>query len=46
MDLLNNGAQINTITLSFVEEHFLNVGPLTDLGGRCVTCVGLGNALT
>ena len=46
MALLNNGMQINTITPSFVEGHSLNVGPLTDLAGRQVTCVGLGNALT
>ena len=46
MALLNNGAQINMITQSFVEEHSLDVGSLTDLVGRCVTCVGLGNALT
>ena len=46
MTLLDNGVQINMITPSFVEEHSLNVGPLTDLVGRWVTCVGLGNALT
>ena len=46
MALLDNGAQINMVTLSFVEEHFLDVGPLTDLMARWVTCVGLGNALT
>ena len=46
MALLDNGVQINTITPSFIEEHSLNAGPLTDLVGRCVACVGLGNALT
>ena len=46
MALLDNGAQINTITPCFVEEHSLNVGLLTDLVGRCVICLGLGNALT
>ena len=46
MALLNNGVQINTITSSFIEEHSLNVGPLTDLVGRWVACVGIGNALT
>ena len=46
MALLDNGVQINTITLSFVEEHSLTVGPLTDLAGTQVACVGLGNALT
>ena len=44
MALLNNGVQINTITLSFV-EHSLDVGPLSDLVGGCITCVGLGNVL-
>ena len=42
----DNGAQINNITPSFIEDHSLNVGPLTDYVGRHVTCVGLGNALT
>ena len=46
MALLDNGAQINTIMPSFVEECSLNVGPLSDLVGRQVTCVGLGNVLT
>ena len=46
MALLDNGVQINTITPSFVEEHSLDVGPLTDLVGRQVACVGLGNVLT
>ena len=40
MALLDNGAQINMVTLSFVEEHSLEVGPLTDLMAGCVTCVG------
>ena len=34
MALLNNGVQINMVTLSFAEEHSLDVGPLTDLIGR------------
>ena len=33
MALLNNGVQINMITPSFVEEHSLKLGPLTDLVG-------------
>ena len=33
MALLDNGVQINTITPHFVEEHSLNVGPLSDLVG-------------
>ena len=46
MALLNNGVQLNTIMPSFVKEHSLNIGPLSDLVGRRVTCVGLGNVLT
>ena len=46
MVLLDNGAQINTIMPGFVENHSLDVGPLSDLVGRQVTCIGLGNALT
>ena len=44
--LLGHGTQINTITPNFVKSHSLEVGPLSDLGGRQVACVGLGNALT
>ena len=46
MTLFNSGVQINTITLGFIEECSLDVGPLTDLVGGRVACVGLGNALT
>ena len=46
MALLDNDTQINTIMLGFVENHSLDVGPLSDLVGRSVACVGLGNALT
>ena len=46
MALLGNGAQINAITLSFAEEHSLDLGPLTNLVGGWVSCVGLGNVLT
>ena len=46
MTLLDNGTQINTITPEFVESHSLDVGPLSDLVGRWVTCVRLGNVLT
>ena len=46
MALLDNGAQVNTITLRYVKEHSLQVGPITDLMGSKVTCVGLGNAYT
>ena len=43
MALLDNGAQINTIMLRYVSDHSLQVGPITDLVGAKVTCVGLGN---
>ena len=43
---LDNGAQINTIMPGFGEDHSFDVGPLSDLVGRCVTCVGLGNTQT
>ena len=46
MALLDNGAQINTITLQYVNDHSLQVGLITDLIGSKVTCVGLGNAYT
>ena len=44
MALLDNGAQVNTIMLKYVSDHSLQVGPITDLMGSKVTCVGLGNA--
>ena len=46
MALLDNGVQVNTITLRYVKEHSLPVGPITDLMGSKVTCIGLGNAYT
>ena len=46
MALLDNGAQVNTITPRYIKEHSLSVGPITDLMGSKVTCVGLGNAYT
>ena len=46
MALLDNGTQMNTITPDFIESYSLEVGPLSDLVGGWVTCVGLGNALT
>ena len=42
--LLDNGVQVNTITLRYIKEHSLLVGPITDLMGSKVTCIGLGNA--
>ena len=44
MALLDNGAQVNTITLRYVNEHSLQVGPITDLMGSKIACIGLGNA--
>ena len=46
MALLDNGVQVNTITLRYVKEHSLPVGPITDLMGSKVACMGLGNAYT
>ena len=43
MALLDNGAQINTIMPKYVSDHSLQVGPITDLIGAKVACVGLGN---
>ena len=44
MALLDNGAQVNTIMLRYVNEYFLQVGPITNLMGSKVACVGLDNA--
>ena len=44
--LLDNGAQVNTIMLRYVSDHSLQVGPIIDLMGSKVACVGLGNAYT
>ena len=46
MALLDNGAQINAITPKYVSDHSLLVGPITNLIGAKVTCVGLGNTYT
>ena len=46
MALLGNGAQINTITPKYVSDHSLQMGPITDLIGAKVACIGLGNACT
>ena len=46
MAFLDNGAQINTIMLRYVSDHTLQVGPITNLIGAKVACVGLGNAYT
>ena len=44
--LLDNGAQVNTIMPRYMNDHSLQVGPITDLMGSKVTCLGLGNAYT
>ena len=46
MALLDNGAQVNTITLRYVQEHSIPEGPITDLMASKVACMGLGNACT
>ena len=46
MALLDNSAQVNTIMLRYVSDYSLQVGPITDLIGSKVACVGLGNAYT
>ena len=46
MALLDNGAQVNTIVFRYVRDHSLQVGPITNLMGSKVACVGLGNAYT
>ena len=46
MALLDNGMQINTIMLGFVETYSLDVGPLLDLVGGWITCIGLVNLFT
>ena len=44
MALLDNGVHVNTIMMKYVSDHSLLIGPITDLMGSKVTCVGLGNA--
>ena len=46
MALLDNGAQVNTIMPRYVSDHSRQVGPITNLIGSKVTCMGLGNAYT
>ena len=46
MALLDNRVQVNTITPRYVKEHSLSVGPITNLMGSKVACLGLGNAYT
>ena len=46
MALLDNGVQVNTIMPRYIKEHSLQVGPITNLMGSKVACVGLGNTYT
>ena len=46
MALQDNGVQVNTITLRYIKECSLLVGPITNLMGTKVACIGLGNAYT
>ena len=46
MALLDNNAQVNTIMPRYVSDHSLEVGPITDLMGSKVTCIGVGNSYT
>ena len=46
MALLDNGTQVNTITPKYISDHSLQVGPITNLMGSKVTCMGLGNIYT
>ena len=46
MALLDNGAQINTITPRYMSNHSLQVELITNLIGAKVACMGLGNAYT
>ena len=43
---LDNGAQINTITPTYVKNHSVEMGPIIDLIGARVSCVGLEHAYT
>ena len=46
MALLDNCAQINTITPKYISDHVLQVGPITNLIGTKVACMGWGNTYT
>ena len=46
MALLDNGTQINTIMPKYISDDSLQVGPITNLLGAKVTCIGLGNTYT
>ena len=44
MALLDSGAQINTIMPKYASNHSLQMGPITNLLGAKLACMGLGNA--
>ena len=44
MALLDNSAQVNTIMPRYVSDHSLQVGPITNLMGSKIACMGLGNS--
>ena len=46
MALLDNSTQVNIIMPRYVSNHSLQGGPITDLMGFKVACVGLDNAYT
>ena len=46
MALLDNGVQVNTIMPGYVNDHSLQVGPITDHMASKAACVELGNAYT
>ena len=46
MALFDNGVQINTIMPKYIIKHSLQVGPITNLMGSKVTCMGQGNVYT
>ena len=46
MALLDNGAQINTITPKYVSDHSLQVWLITNLLDAKVAYMGLGNTYT
>ena len=46
MALLDNGMQINTNMPKHVSDHWLQMGPITNLLGARDACVGLCNAYT
>ena len=45
MALMDNGAQVNTITPKYVSNHLLQMGPITDLIGCQSHLCGVGQCL-